>query len=539
MPRFALLPVLALLAVVLSGCVSIKRQSAVQRLPGFVTLRLDICASDRDRSTYANCDPGRNTAEDDNGLDGDSRAGRGQLLVGFRVPSGTGAPASFVSADGSATFTRNASYVAQLDGRFPPPAGLRWEGYSSTELPFDPTLPDDRETRIEPEFVLPPGADGAPFEGPFRWRAVVGFRPTGAGAAGASDPIVCDELPGGIECFDSPATGVTSSLSSGVSDLGVLVGRGGLVGQGETAVITFPLANRDGGGLGARTVALSASSAVPGATAAPTAGSVTVPANGSATAGVRVVVPPGTPLGTYAVTLSAATGDLRRSNVASITVVDRIAPAIRVNRPVDGARWFVGERVAADFACADQPNGSGVRACTGSVPLGAPLDTATPGTKTFRVTSEDRAGNTATATRTYRVDALRTPPAPPPERLNFTIGFDFSSASRSTRFTRLLVKEAPRGATVQVTCRGRSCPTRRVRGSRRPAAFTQRVGTRAITLRPWIRKPLRAGTVLKVTLTRPGAVGRVKTLTVRTNRRPLTRTTCLRPNSKTARTPCA
>ena len=157
MPRIATLAVLALLAVVVSGCVSIKSQSASQRLPGFVTLRLDLCVSDRDGSTYADCDPGRNTAEGDNGLDGDEGSGRGQLLVGFRVPVGTGSPSSFVSSDGSATFTRSASYAAALQARFAAPAGFRWEGYSSTELPFDPTLPDDRTTRLEPEFVLPPG----------------------------------------------------------------------------------------------------------------------------------------------------------------------------------------------------------------------------------------------------------------------------------------------------------------------------------------------------------------------------------------------
>ena len=49
---------LALLALVASGCVSIKSQSASQRLPGFVTLRLDLCVSDRDATTYADCDPG-------------------------------------------------------------------------------------------------------------------------------------------------------------------------------------------------------------------------------------------------------------------------------------------------------------------------------------------------------------------------------------------------------------------------------------------------------------------------------------------------
>jgi hypothetical protein len=150
------------------------------------------------------------------------------------------------------------------------------------------------------------------------------------------------------------------------------------------------------------------------------------------------------------------------------------------------------------------------------------------------VTTSDGAGNTATLTRAYRVVA-----AAPSERLNFTLGFDFASADTSTRFTRLLIKEAPRGATLDVSCKGRSCPTRRVRGKRRPTTFTQPVGTRAITLRPWIRKPLRAGTVLAVTVTRPGAVGRVKTLTVRTNRRPLTRTTCLRRDSKTVRISCS
>ncbi len=536
MPRIATLAVLALLAVVVSGCVSIKSQSASQRLPGFVTLRLDLCVSDRDGSTYADCDPGRNTAEGDNGLDGDDGSGRGQLLVGFRVPVGTGSPSSFVSSDGSATFTRNASYSAALQARFAAPVGFRWEGYSSTELPFDPILPDDRTTRLEPEFVLPQGVDGEPYAGPFMWRAVVGFRQTGAGAANAGDPVDCSPLSGAV-CFDSPNAGIATSLSADVSDVVVRAGSGGVVGQGAIADVTFGIFNRDGGGLGPRTVALSASSNLPGATAVPVARSVTVGADATAQATVRVTVPAGTPLGTYTVSLTASSGaapELRRSNTATITVVDRTAPAIRVGRPLDGATFVVGERVAADYACADERNGSGVGACDGTVGTGGALDTATPGTKTFRVTATDRAGNTTTSSRTYRVVA-----PPPPERLNFTLGFDFSSATTATRFTRLLVKEAPRGATLEVTCRGRSCPTRRVGGTRRRATFTQRIGTRAITLRPWIRTSLRAGTVLKVTVTRPGAVGRVKTLTARTNRRPLTRTTCLRPNSKTARVPCS
>ena len=248
---------------------------------------------------------------------------------------------------------------------------------------------------------------------------------------------------------------------------------------------------------------------------------------------VRVTVPAGTPLGTYTVSLTATAGaapELRRANTATITVVDRIAPAVRIAAPVEGATFLLGARVPADYVCADQPNGAGIRACDGPVAAGAFVDTATAGEKTFRVTTTDAAGNTTVVTRRYRVLA-----PPPPERLNFTLGFDFSRATSSTRFTRLLVKEAPRGATLTVTCRGRSCPTRRGRAT----TFTARIGSRAITLRPWIRTTLRAGTALTVTVTRPGAIGRVKTLTARTNRRPLVRTTCLRPNSTTVRVSCA
>ena len=146
---------------------SIKSQSASQRLPGFVTLRLDLCVSDRDGSTYADCDPGRNTAEGDNGLDGDDRVGRGQLLVGFRVPGGdrcAGVVREHRRERAPSPATR-ATRRGLHGGASPRRPGFRWEGYSSTELPFDPPLPDDRTTRLEPEFVLPPGGGRRPVRG--------------------------------------------------------------------------------------------------------------------------------------------------------------------------------------------------------------------------------------------------------------------------------------------------------------------------------------------------------------------------------------
>src|SRR4051812_8998927 len=105
MPRLRRLSavfVFAGLAAVLSGCVSIKSQGATQRLPGFVSLRVEVCVSDRNASTSTTCIPGTNTAESDNGQDGDAAGGgRGQLLAGFRIPTAAVAPGNFVTTDGS------------------------------------------------------------------------------------------------------------------------------------------------------------------------------------------------------------------------------------------------------------------------------------------------------------------------------------------------------------------------------------------------------------------------------------------------------
>ena len=264
MPRIATLAALSLLAVVVSGCVSIKSQSASQRLPGFVTLRLDLCVSDRDGSTYADCDPGRNTAEGDNGLDGDDESGRGQLLVGFRVPVGTGSPSSFVSSDGSATFTPSASYSAALQARFAAPAGFRWEGYISTERPFDPTAEADRSTPPRAR-VRATGGRGrravrraVPLA---RGRGLPG-RPARARRARSRPRCVRPRSAGRSASTPRPrastarcrATSATSAFSRAA---------GPRPARARPRWSLFPLQNLDGGGLGARTVDLSAASNVP------------------------------------------------------------------------------------------------------------------------------------------------------------------------------------------------------------------------------------------------------------------------------------
>lgn len=87
----------------------------------------------------------------------------------------------------------------------------------------------------------------------------------------------------------------------------------------------------------------------------------------------------------------------------TVTVVDETDPAVTLTSPEDGAVYDRGEHVAADYSCADEPNGSGIESCVGDVPDGADVDTSTLGEHTFTVQATDRAGNTGSKSATYTV----------------------------------------------------------------------------------------------------------------------------------------
>jgi hypothetical protein len=91
------------------------------------------------------------------------------------------------------------------------------------------------------------------------------------------------------------------------------------------------------------------------------------------------------------------------SKKVSYTVVDQAPPDISLTEPVDGAVYEIGQEVAASYSCVDQPGGSGVASCTGTVANGAPIDTSSLGEHSFEVTSSDRAGNTGSKVVSYVV----------------------------------------------------------------------------------------------------------------------------------------
>ena len=176
-----------------------------------------------------------NVAERDNDTGEAELTGLGQLLVGFRVPEGTSAPAGFPSDATDVIFSASPTYAAELEALFPTGPGERWTGYISTAKRFDPDELADRVTGFRPEFGLPGG-----FEGPFGWRLVAGFRPLGdAGQAGK--PVDCQD--GGHVCADSPPNDpprFPANLQTPVSDFGFSPAVGSTTPAGEHGRARLP-----------------------------------------------------------------------------------------------------------------------------------------------------------------------------------------------------------------------------------------------------------------------------------------------------------
>ena len=102
----------------------------------------------------------------------------------------------------------------------------------------------------------------------------------------------------------------------------------------------------------------------------------------------------------------------------------------------------------------------------------------------------------------------------PIPRILVTLAYEYRTHGRYTRLSWLIVNRIPKGATVEATCRtgcSRKSYTRRnVRGGR-------------LSLKPLIRRRLRAGTTIRIVVSQAGKRSATKTLRIRSGRRPLLR----------------
>ncbi len=315
----AVIGVLAGGAVVaaVSGCVVIPFELPNQPDISSVRVSTSFCASGS-----ANCADNGNSMFPATAI---TTATTGQVLLGYRIPSNATAPATLTSAAGVLVFSRSPSYESELQRLDPAPAGQQWVGYLSNNFSYDGASAVQVDN-VTATFGLVQGADGNPFAGPFKFRTVIGARATG-GAFPANRPVVCgtsltatfdeDTDPGTatfVTCVDSPTPAVLNTDNTiPTRDLGVVASSAlGTARQGTLGTVPFILRYAGTAG-GASVFALSASTTLPGAVAAPTIDSLTPAANSDNPVSVAVGVPPNAAPGTYNVTLTATqiTGQVR------------------------------------------------------------------------------------------------------------------------------------------------------------------------------------------------------------------------------------
>ena len=167
-------------AIVLSGCVVIQSESALQanvigntrdghdrdlREPGCGCGSVQQPGQhEQVRRQRAERDPGRAAARRLPHPRGRRRAGD-DLDDRARPTAPDGSPTT-----ATLTLTQSPSYTSGLTAIAPPPAGSQWVGYVSERERY--AAAGQQSVTITPTFGLPAG-----FVGPFTWRTVVGYRP--------------------------------------------------------------------------------------------------------------------------------------------------------------------------------------------------------------------------------------------------------------------------------------------------------------------------------------------------------------------------
>ncbi|WP_211340151.1 LVIVD repeat-containing protein [Solirubrobacter pauli] len=127
---------------------------------------------------------------------------------------------------------------------------------------------------------------------------------------------------------------------------------------------------------------------------------------------------------------------------------DSTVPAITFKTPSEGQTYKVGAAATIDYECTDA---SGIESCVGSVASGTPLDTSKLATKTISVTATDGAGNIATKTVTYKVNAVDFPVAVGSEELPSVLGLSLPGKLTFGAFVPGIAKSYEANLTASVT----------------------------------------------------------------------------------------
>jgi lysophospholipase L1-like esterase len=115
-------------------------------------------------------------------------------------------------------------------------------------------------------------------------------------------------------------------------------------------------------------------------------------------------------VGTKTFTVTAVDGaGNETTELRSYEVLDVTPPEIDLRNPAADSVFEHRQGSSADYSCTDEPGGSGLATCEGTVPDGEPIPTGLLGANDFTVDATDNAGNEASLTRTYTVIDVTAP----------------------------------------------------------------------------------------------------------------------------------
>jgi lysophospholipase L1-like esterase len=132
-------------------------------------------------------------------------------------------------------------------------------------------------------------------------------------------------------------------------------------------------------------------------------------------------------------------------------------------------------------------------------------------------------------------------PGDPPaaSRVRSVVSARWRVRNRRTRVASMVVRAVPEGSTVAVACSRRRSGRSAARGcGLQPRRYAVTQARARLPLTRLFRRPLTPGTVINVTITRPGWIGRRYSYRVRATRRPAASVLCLPAGSTVARKRC-
>jgi hypothetical protein len=183
-------------AALLSGCVVFKTPVTGEQISKKkVEVKFKVCESD------VSGEAGRCPKTGNSGMGADEESGR--VLVGFRVPKGTGAPPLIRSSDGfPIVLKRVISYKRELNGKAPKHNNQKWFGYRSDPIAGSGDT-GGGEATFKVKFKIPKGYDRRNF----KVRPVLGVQFQALDSPVACGPDVFDgDITGAnSQCIDSPA----------------------------------------------------------------------------------------------------------------------------------------------------------------------------------------------------------------------------------------------------------------------------------------------------------------------------------------------